>query len=72
MKMDERKVVADDDDGPSQKKAKLIAAGLNEEMANRISIAYTLIDAFEIAQKKGIKIYNATDGGYLDVFERVK
>jgi hypothetical protein len=24
-----------------------------------------------IANKKGIKIYNATNGGYLDVFERV-
>ena len=26
----------------------------------------------KVAEKKGIKIFNATDGGYLDVFERIQ
>lgn len=39
---------------PSQKKAKLVSSGLNEEMANRISSSYTLINAYETARKHGI------------------
>ena len=41
-------------EAPSVKKQKLIKAGLSDEAANRISIAYTLINAFETARQLGI------------------
>lgn len=44
----------------------------DEEMTACLKLWKNYRSLKKIAQKKGIKIYNATDGGYLDVFERVK
>lgn len=43
----------------------------DEEMTACLKLWKNYRSLLKIAQKRGIKIYNATDGGYLDVFERV-
>ncbi|HLP79429.1 MAG TPA: Asp-tRNA(Asn)/Glu-tRNA(Gln) amidotransferase subunit GatB [Acidobacteriota bacterium] len=50
-------------EAPSVKEAKLLKAGLSEEMAKRIATSYCLIDAFETSAKLGIS--SASAGQFL-------